>query len=185
MICYHIIIIIIIIRYTEKVLFPCLHEKLAPCKYWLQVIPVQMKINDFLAQHENPEDPCLIERTLVYDDHTSSSAECDIKFMEAIREGVKSRQAFTDAVCLGFAAHYDCSLDKPISSLQQYLQSQHEKFYNDFWDMNCQWMMEEENNTEVIAPGNMIICYIMFEDQGVRKHVELKTGYLTYPNFSR
>lgn len=139
----------------ESVL-PCLKETLATCRFSVEVSLVQAKLDRYLATHD-PDGLCEINRDILYDDVTRPVSQCYVEHEHALLEGLKTQPTFHRALCISEAAYYSCMQDKEMPVLHNVLQSQHERFYMDFWEENCSWLEEMNGNMteeeQVTLPG--------------------------------
>lgn len=143
---------------AKGIVLPCIKEKLAACRFSVEVSLVQAKLDRYLATHDT-DGLCEINRDILFDDVTRLVSQCYVEHEHALTQSLKTQPTFHRALCIGEAAYYDCMRDKELPVLFTVLQSQHDRFYNDFWEENCSWLEETNGNTTeeepVTHPGKL------------------------------
>jgi hypothetical protein len=129
---------------------PCIKKKLEACKYSEDVTLVQYEMELFIRSYD-PSKECGIDVSLMFEDVTTSVSVCFVKMIHGLRHGLETMDTFNKAMCMAQLSYHKCIEDKDVPYLVDLINSQHKEFFGNFWERNCGWMedMDEEDDDKL------------------------------------
>lgn len=105
---------------------------------------------------------------------------CILQLLNGYIYSSRQQSSFTSAMCYAMIEYTDCEMASTYYPyIQRVLESLHAKFDEDFWNLNCASLFDNETTTDVDVPGMSCFCYYVTDLKGqilrysVRLHRQL------------